>query len=245
MKVHLVMPMAGRGNRFQEMGYTLPKPLIPIYGKPFFFWSVQSVRKFIDLISLEFVVLKEHVEMFQLDQKIRSYFPEAKIHLLSKVTEGAVVTCLHGIEQIADDCPVIFNDCDHLFKSSRLNRFCGRETDTSVDAVLLTFPSDDAKYSYVQKDADEKVVLTAEKEVVSHDAICGCYYFRTAKLFCKASENYLKNCIYQEYFMSGVYNVLISQGHLVRSMETDFHISYGTPEEYEAAKQSKDYGKLL
>lgn len=245
MKVHLVMPMAGRGSRFQEVGYMIPKPLIPIYDRPFFFWAVQSVRKFIDLVSLDFVVLKEHVETFQIDREIYSYFPEANIHILPKVTEGAVITCLHAIENIDDDDPVIFNDCDHLFQSSKLNYFCEQEIEASVDGILLTFHSDDAKYSFIKKSEDHKVILTVEKEAVSHDAICGCYYFRTASLFRTASEKYLRNCNYKEYFMSGIYNVLISQGMEIQSMETDFHISFGVPEEYEEAKKFKEYGKLL
>ena len=32
--LNIVIPMAGRGSRFQTQGYQLPKPLIPIHGKP-------------------------------------------------------------------------------------------------------------------------------------------------------------------------------------------------------------------
>ena len=38
-KIHYIMPMAGYGSRFKNMGYDVPKPLIEIYGKPFFYWS--------------------------------------------------------------------------------------------------------------------------------------------------------------------------------------------------------------
>lgn len=34
--INLIMPMAGRGSRFLELGYNVPKPLIEIHGKPFF-----------------------------------------------------------------------------------------------------------------------------------------------------------------------------------------------------------------
>lgn len=32
--VQFVIPMAGAGSRFQKAGYKLPKPLIPVLGKP-------------------------------------------------------------------------------------------------------------------------------------------------------------------------------------------------------------------
>ena len=48
MKTHLIMPMGGAGSRFANSGYMLPKPLIEIEGKPFFFWATRSIEKFID-----------------------------------------------------------------------------------------------------------------------------------------------------------------------------------------------------
>lgn len=35
-KVHLIMPMGGRGSRFSNEGFDFPKPLIQIYNNPFF-----------------------------------------------------------------------------------------------------------------------------------------------------------------------------------------------------------------
>ena len=34
-KLHLIMPMGGRGYRFFKDGYSMPKPLIELNGKPF------------------------------------------------------------------------------------------------------------------------------------------------------------------------------------------------------------------
>jgi len=32
--INIVIPMAGRGSRFANMGFTMPKPLIPIHSLP-------------------------------------------------------------------------------------------------------------------------------------------------------------------------------------------------------------------
>ncbi|MDR2762248.1 MAG: hypothetical protein LBB88_06555, partial [Planctomycetaceae bacterium] len=59
--IHLVMPMGGRGSRFLEMGFLQPKPLIPLHDKPFFYWAIESISRFVSIKSIVFVVLKEHV----------------------------------------------------------------------------------------------------------------------------------------------------------------------------------------
>ncbi len=244
-KIHLIMPMAGRGSRFYEKGFHLPKPLISIYGRPFFYWAVQSVQKFTDLESLDFVILQEHDDKYHMREVILSYYPDARIHVLEEVTEGAVITCLKGITDISDDLPVLFNDCDHLFKCSRLSDYCNRGDARDIDGILLTFRSDEAKYSYVVRDEAGMVTGTVEKETAGHEAVCGCYYFRNSSVFACAADQYLKKCEYSEYFMSGVYNILVSNGQTVACMETDFHISYGIPEEYEEAKKRTEYEALI
>lgn len=244
-KLHYIMPMAGRGSRFAQMGYDYPKPLITIYGKPFFYWATRSVQKFSELASLDFVVLKEHVEQYAMDQHILGFFPDSRIHVLDEVTQGAVITCMEGAADIKDDFPVVFNDCDHLFVSSAFRAYCQSPCEPEADGLLLTFDADQPKYSFVEKDARDRVIRTVEKQVISHEAICGCYYFRNKEIFYGAARKYLTQCQYNEYFMSGVYNVMVAEGRNVKALKTDFHISFGTPEEYEHAKQSKKYEELI
>ena len=245
-RLHLIIPMAGRGSRFSGPEFDVPKPLIQLYGKPFFYWATCSVIKYIDHVSLDFVVLKEHVDDYEIDLRIREFFPEARIHTLPKVTEGAVVTCMEGVKEICDDLPVVFNDCDHLFKSSAFNQFCKNGFDDNIDGALLTFPSEKSCYSFVKKDDAGNVICTVEKEAVSKEAVCGCYYFRNKTLFQNTAEEYLQNCNYKEFYMSGLYNVLIARGKRVISMPVDIHVPFGVPEEYrEAAKEDRKIELLL
>ena len=244
-KIHYIMPMAGRGSRFSKEGFDFPKPLIEIYDKPFFYWSTRSIEKFVEIASLDFVVLKEHVEKYEIDKAIKDFFPEARIHALPEVTEGAVITCMKGIEEITDGLPVVFNDCDHLFKSSSFNNFCKEAYDEGIDGLLLTFTSNEPKYSFVGKNNLGNVIRTVEKEAISDEAICGCYYFKNKEIFLSCANRYLKECNYSEYFMSGVYNVMIEKGMTVKSMKTDYHVPFGVPEEYEEAKMDVNYKELV
>ena len=240
-KLHLVMPMAGRGSRFFDNGFVQPKPLIEIHGKPFFYWAARSIEKNIDLDGITFVVLKEHIRDFALDARIRAFWPDARIVALEDVTPGAAVTCQKGCEDLPDGVPVLFNDCDHLFLCSAFDDFCrAGNFAQGPDGALLTFPSDSPAYSYLQYGPDGLVCRTVEKQVVSHDAICGAYYLKDKATYLDACAEYLHTCQYKEFFVSGVYNVLAARGRRVRGFATDLHLPFGTPAEYALAERPEN-----
>ena len=222
----------------------MPKPLIEIYDRPFFYWSVMSIRRFLPDCDITFVVLKEHVEEFDIAEKIRKFFPDARICVIDHVLPGAVMTCMEGAKSITDDAPVLFNDCDHLFRCDALTRYVNEEQD-KYDGLLLTFTSDSPAFSYVACDENGVVTRTVEKQVISSDAICGAYYFKNKDVFLKNAEAYLEKCEYSEYFMSGVYNIMAEKGLLSGVARTDFHVSFGTPKEYEIAETRQEYKELL
>ena len=243
-KLHLVMPMGGKGSRFSQYGYEYPKPLLEIQGKPFFYWAVQSVVNFIAVEDIIFVVLQEHVTNYKIDEKIRAYYPDAIIHVIPDVLNGAVLTCLEGVKEISDTLPVLFNDCDHIFHCMEFEQYCKEGFPNAFDGALLTFWSDEDKYSYLKYDSAGNVIETVEKTVISNDAICGCYFFKNKAEFVHSAEGYLKNCHYEEFFVSGVYNVMAKENKIIRGFRTDFHVAFGVPEEYEQAKKSDHFREL-
>ena len=238
-KPHLIMPMGGAGSRLYKNRYAQPKPLIEIQGRPFLYWSTLSIQKFIDIADLTFVVLKQHIEQFDIDKEIYKYFPNASIKTIPEVLPGPVFTSLCGVEKIYDDAPIIFNDCDHMLCCREINRVLNGSS-LVEDGVLLTFESDGPQFSYVKYE-DGRIVGTVEKQVVSNHAICGAYIFKNAEIFKQAADKYIKDCPYNECFMSGVYNVLCGDKKVVKDYLLDFHVEFGTPEEYEIAKGSDKF----
>lgn len=238
------MPMAGKGSRFIGEEFNCPKPLIQIKGYPFFYWSVQSIKKFIDIKDLIFIVLQEHKENFSIDVKIKEYYPEAIIHIIPEILNGAALTCMEGIKEIHDDDPIVFNDCDHMFRSRSFEEFAKQGLNRHIAGGLLTFISDSSRYSFLKMDGQGNVIATVEKEAVSDQAICGCYYFRDKNIFAASVQKYLKNCNYQEYFVSGVYNIMASEKKRILAFPTDFHVPFGVPEEYKEAKSSFYFKEL-
>jgi len=241
-RMHLVVPMAGGGTRFAGRGFAAPKPLIEIAGEPFFFWSVRSLDKHVGFSSIVFVTLEEHVTRYAIDRRIRARFPEARLVVLSETPPGATHTCLAGAAVLPAGEAVIFNDCDHAFRSVAFERFWGGPgggmSPPRPDGVLLTFKASVPLYSFVAYGEDGRIAGTAEKKVVSQDAICGAYWFRDKETFQKAARRHLENCRGEECFVSGVFNQILAAGGEVQALETDFHIPFGTPEEYRAAQAS-------
>lgn len=244
MKTHLIMPMGGAGSRFVEQGIDLPKPMIAINDRPFFFWAAMSIVQFVKNVDITFVTLKEHIDVYGIDRQIKQYFPEADIISLPSILPGPVFTCLEGIRNIEDDGIVIFNDCDHMFKSNQLNRILNIGI-MRADSALVTFKSREPQFSFIQYDTEGNIIGTVEKEVVSDSAICGAYVFRDVNMFKKSAEMYIGSCPYKECFMSGLYNVLYDAGSTISVYLADFHVTFGTPDEYRQAKDSPCFSEIL
>lgn len=57
--MRIVMPMAGRGSRLGSGTQDLPKPLVPVAGRPMLRWAMESLRG-VDCSLFIAVVLAEH-----------------------------------------------------------------------------------------------------------------------------------------------------------------------------------------
>lgn len=194
---------------------------------------------------MTFVVIREHIDCFGIDRHILKYFPDARIIVLEKVLNGALLTSLEGVKNIEDEAPIVFNDCDHLFKCSSFYNYSNDGDYKSVDGALLTFESNDPKFSFLLYDQVGNVIKTVEKQAISNDAICGAYYFKNRAILEQAAAEYLKVCEYKEFFMSGVYNIMAEEGKIIKGFRVDSHLAFGTPEEYEIAKDSELFEEII
>ncbi|QHI96772.1 NTP transferase domain-containing protein [Xylophilus rhododendri] len=229
----MVMPMAGRGSRFAKLGFDLPKPLIPLHGKPFFWWATESLRRQTPLREMVFVVLQEHCDAFGIDKTVLGFYPDARIVAIPEVTAGAAETAMVGLRAISQDGPVAINDCDHAFACEGLDAVVSR-LGGELGGALMCFSSDNPAYSYAQLDeAGERVARTAEKQVISPNAIGGCYFIGRPRSFEALYDDYVKSCPYQELFMSGIFNLMIERGENIAMVKAGLHRSFGTPDEME------------
>jgi len=226
--------MAGEGSRFRNAGWTTPKPLIELKGKPLFVRAIESVKVDGAPMKYSLIVRQEHIDCYGIDKGIREILPDAMIYSVEKTTRGAVETCLIADKGIADDDAVVVMDCDLEFRSEAYRRIIedAIKDENATGGALVSFDSDEPKYSYAELDGDGNVVRTAEKEVISNHALCGAYFFASGKEFKEVAHWLLNEPMTKpEFYVSLLYNYLLAKGDTVKLATMEDYCSYGTPEE--------------
>ena len=235
--LHIIMPMAGEGSRFAKAGWKTPKPLIELKGIPLFQRAISSVA--IDGVDMKysFIVRQEHIDNQHIDQLIKDILPEARIFSVKKTTRGAVETCLVAEAGIDDDDAIVVMDCDLEFRSIAYNKLVSDALSVPAGeadgGALVSFESDNPRYSYAQVDDQGCVIRTAEKEPISNHALCGAYFFGSGKDFKRIAHQLLDDGTHgkAEFYVSLLYNYLLAEGKTVRLATMEEYHSYGTPEE--------------
>ena len=116
MKQHfnIVVPMAGRGSRFTEEGYTDSKPFIDVNGKPMIQRVIENLNIEFDS-NYEFVIicLREDYEKydFSIFDDIIGH-TQYKVICLDDVTEGAAQTLLKAEKYIKNNTPMLSFNTD-------------------------------------------------------------------------------------------------------------------------------------
>ena len=237
-KLHIIMPMAGEGSRFKQVGIDTPKPLIKANGIPFFIRALSSIKDSLCLSDMKVtcIIQSKHDADKRLSEGIKSELPSANIVVLPKLTRGAVETCLAAQPFMDEDDAILIMDCDlewHCYNYTNKIKDLLKEESSDIGGMLLSFNSDKPRYSYAFVE-DGIVKRTAEKNVISNNALVGAYYFNTTDDFISAadklfSENKLLEI--KEYYVSLLYNYLIQAKRTVILYSVDSLDSFGTPEE--------------
>ena len=235
--LHIIMPMAGEGSRFLKEGWTVPKPLIQLHGIPLFKRAIGSLEVEDIEMKYSFIVRQEHIDKYAIDKRIKDYLPTANVYSVLKTTRGAVETGLLAKKGIDKDDAIIVMDCDLEFRSQEFITIIKESLSKTIEEVdggaLVSFQSNMSKYSYAQVDENNKVLRTAEKEVISNHALCGAYFFSKAEGFLLAAYRLLNEVNFSkpEFYISLLYNYLLQNGETVQLAEMEEYYSYGTPEE--------------
>lgn len=236
-QLHIIMPMAGEGSRFAKAGWTTPKPLIELRGVPLFQRAIGSVALPGVEMKYSFIVRQEHIDNQHIDRMIQDILPEARIFSVLKTTRGAVETCLVAEAAIEDDDAVVVMDCDLEFRSVGYNQLVSKALSLPADeadgGALVSFESDNPRYSYALVDDSGRVLRTAEKEPISNHALCGAYFFGSGKDFKRIAHQLLDDGTHgkAEFYVSLLYNYLLAEGKIVRLATMEEYYSFGTPEE--------------
>jgi dTDP-glucose pyrophosphorylase len=235
--LNIVIPMAGRGSRFQDAGYAFPKPLIDVNGKTMIEVVVNNLRPSVPYRFI-FICQKEHYDTYDLYNILKNATRDKfEIVKINGVTEGAACTVLTAAQYIDNDDDLIIANSDQYI-STNFDEFIQEARASEKDGVIMTFKSSHPKWSYARVDKDDSVTEVAEKRVISDKATVGIYYFKHGSDFVKAAQNMIHKRIKHnnEYYVCPAYNELILKDQKigVHDIGVDKMHGLGTPEDLNA-----------
>ena len=228
-KMNVLIPMAGAGSRFAQAGYTFPKPLIEVNGKP-------MIQVVVDNLNVEahfiFLVQKEHYEKYNLKSVLSLIAPGCDIVQVDGLTEGAACTTLLAKDLINNDEPLLMANSDQ-FVEWNSNECLYAFTADTIDGGIVTFESTHPKWSYARLGEDGLVKEVAEKNPISNLATVGIYYWKQGSDYVKYAEQMIEKNIRtnNEFYVCPVFNEAIGDGKKIRVKNIERMCGIGTPED--------------
>lgn len=110
--MQLIIPMSGHGSRFVRAGYTSPKPLIVVEGRPII---AHVLDIFPGETNVTFVCNNTHLATTDMRSVLERLAPGATIrgYDTGEAPKGPVPTVQSVYDLIADDEPVMISYCDY------------------------------------------------------------------------------------------------------------------------------------
>jgi beta-phosphoglucomutase-like phosphatase (HAD superfamily)/dTDP-glucose pyrophosphorylase len=228
-KLNVLIPMAGAGSRFANAGYTFPKPLIEVRGKP----MIQVVVENLNIqANYTFLVQKEHFQKYNLKYLLNLIAPGCNIVQVDGLTEGAACTTLLAKEFIDNDAPLVMANSDQFIEWNSNECMYAFSAD-SIDGGIITFESTHPKWSYAKLGDDGFVSEVAEKKPISNLATVGVYFWKKGSDYVKYAEQMIEKNIRvnNEFYVAPVFNEAIADSKKIRVKNIEKMWGIGTPED--------------
>lgn len=241
----ILIPMAGRGERFLRAGWGTPKPLIPVDGVPM---VERVVKLFPGSLRVVMVVAdREHQDAsLNLEARLRALHPGAEVAVIDVHHDGPVHTLLAAAHSINDDAPVLVAMCD-LGLPWDFQAFRRFTEATDADGVIVGYRGfhphllRSTRYAWVRDDPEGRALEVREKGAFS-DApmqtgeLCsnGIYWFRSGAVLKRFAAELATDAslrIDGEHYVSLVYRKMLDAGCVVRTYDTPFFFQWGSPED--------------
>ena len=225
----VLIPMAGAGTRFSQAGYTFPKPLIEVNGKPMIQLVVENLNITANYV---FLVQRDHYEKYNLKYLLNLIAPNCRVVIIDGLTQGAACTTLLAKEFIDKDSPLLIANSDQYVEWNS-NECLYAFTADNIDGGILTFQSTHPKWSYAAVGETGFVTEVAEKKVISNMATVGIYYWRRGSDYVKYAEQMISKDIRtnNEFYVCPVFNEAIADSKQIRVKTVERMWGIGTPED--------------
>lgn len=238
----ILIPMAGKGDRFKQSGYETPKPMILVEGKPMIQHVVQRFDPEDEFI---FAVNQDHLDDGRLVSFLEGVAENVQVLPVAYQPEGAVAVTKLLVDCVDDEEPVIVNYCDYSW-GWNYKDFLQVMNSSQCDAGLVCYRGFHPNLlgSKSHATALEKGMIAyavREKHSFTGNSFAdwtssGTHFFRRAELlkaYCDKIIGEEKLAINGEYYVAHVFQQMCEDQRLVRIHEIPYFLQWGTPEEYE------------
>ena len=153
-----------------------------------------------------------------------------------------------AVELIDDDQPLVVCNGDQIIEggTAAAMRFFEQ---SGAEAGVITFPSVHPRWSYVRRDETGGVIESAEKRVISREAIAGFYYFKTGSKFVEATKRSIMNgrAVQGRYYISSALNEFVLDGERVECfpIEAERYQSLFSPKRVETYEREIQTRRLM
>jgi NDP-sugar pyrophosphorylase family protein len=235
----VLVPMAGLGKRFADAGWTIPKPMIPVSGRPM---VIQATRDLPDAPATRFVLRQDLPGLEEIRQKLRTSFVGASDLVLDRGTDGQATTCMLGLQALDQNAPLTIGACDNamLYDTSAFE-----EAVSKGDADLLVWVvrgHADGRlrpqmFGWVTTDDAGAVTGVRVKEAPDDPAtapmIVGAFTFRRASQFGEAYRHLQARDarVNGELYVDTMVEDALALGFKVELFEIDHYLGWGTPKD--------------
>ena len=243
--------MSGSGSRFSDVGYLLPKPLIPVSGQPMIFRVIDSLPPADKWI---FIVRQEHIDNFQIDKLIKLKIPLAII-IPEQNPIGQASTCMLAMPYLDKADSILFSACDNsfLFDQAKYDRLAN---DSSIDSIIWTFTKDKLleiipeSWGWIKLSADGVTIDGMSVKIPVSDtpfndhAVVATFFFKRARDFIEAyhlmvQEDYRIN---NEFYVDSMPIFLKKLGKKSVIFDVDLYVGWGKPSDlYKYQLMEVDY----
>ena len=239
--MQIVIPMSGFGERFRRAGYTVPKPLIEVEGRPI-------IRHVLDLFPGEreiiFICSEEHLASaaFGMRAALEDCCPTGRILAIPPHKLGPVYAVSRAFDAIDPDRPIVVNYCDFTctWDWSHFKRFV---RDFACDGAIPAYRGfhphslGTTNYAYMRerdgwvRDIQEKQPYTSDR--LQEYASSGTYYFASGALMREAFEETMRRDLQigGEYYVSLAYKPLLEARRRIAVYPLQHFMQWGTPDD--------------
>jgi len=224
----IIIPLGGIGERFKKNGYTKPKALIKVYGKPILFYLLDNLN--FTNVNLVCIPYNKEYSAHNFEDTITHHYSNInfKFIKLEYDTEGSAETINIALKYLGHiDDSVLCLDGDNFYTVDIIKLWNSKNRIFSFEDL-----SDMNIYSYLELNGNN-ITNIIEKEKISQNACTGAYGFSSSKQLQSYIKKILDNQIKQknEYYLSTVVREMIKDNIVFDNFSIDIsnYHCLGTP----------------